>query len=146
MNLFFDTSALVKLFHEEVGSEAVAEMVCSPDNQIWVLELVRLEFLSAVFRRHRNHELDTAGLTEAISAFDEQICSFHLEPLGHATLREAELLLQQYGAEESLRALDALHLAACCLIAADGWVFVCADKTLCAVAEQAGLRTSNPID
>jgi len=53
MNLFLDTSALVKLFHEEEGSEIVKELILSGANSVWVLDLVRLEFLSAVLRRFR---------------------------------------------------------------------------------------------
>lgn len=51
MNLFFDTSALVKLFHDEPGSDRVIEMVSSDANEIWVLEIARVEFLSALFRK-----------------------------------------------------------------------------------------------
>ena len=50
MNLFFDTSALVKSFHEEEGSEVITQLLTSQGNEIWISELVRLEFMSALFR------------------------------------------------------------------------------------------------
>ncbi len=53
MNYFFDTSALVKLFHEETGSDIVEDLVNDQNNEIWVSELIRLEFLSSVYRRFR---------------------------------------------------------------------------------------------
>jgi len=144
MNLFFDTSALVKLFHEEEGSETVESLVSSPTNRFWVLDLVRLEFLSAIFRRYRNSEIDEDKLDQAISGFDEQLVSFNIEPLGQSVLREAESLLKSNGKENGLRALDALHLAACVIIMGDDWAFVCADKTLCKVADLNGIRVINP--
>lgn len=52
MKYFFDTSALVKLFQVEKGSEIVEEIVKDPDNDLWVLDLVRIEFLSSIYRRY----------------------------------------------------------------------------------------------
>ena len=34
MNLFFDTSALVKYFHAEAGTEIVVELIDNPENQV----------------------------------------------------------------------------------------------------------------
>ena len=49
MNLFFDTSALVKFFHEEEGTDIVTELILDRNNEVWISELGRLEFVSAVF-------------------------------------------------------------------------------------------------
>ena len=54
MILFFDTSALVKFFHEEKGSEVVTRLILSEDNEIWISVLARIEFLSALYRRLQN--------------------------------------------------------------------------------------------
>jgi len=43
MNLFFDTSALVKLFSNEQGSETVKELVTNPANPIYALDLAVIE-------------------------------------------------------------------------------------------------------
>lgn len=59
MILFFDTSALVKFFHNEEGTEVVTELINSQENEIWISELVRLEFVSAL---HRMRQLK--GLTQ----------------------------------------------------------------------------------
>jgi len=49
MNLFFDTSALVKFFHEEEGTDIITDLILEQNNEIWISELGRLEFISAVF-------------------------------------------------------------------------------------------------
>lgn len=54
MNFFFDTSARVKYFHEEEGTKLVTKRINSKDNEIWVLDLFRLEFIAALYRRFRN--------------------------------------------------------------------------------------------
>lgn len=46
MILFFDTSALVKVFHEEKGSEVVTSLIKAKDNEVWISELGRIEFLA----------------------------------------------------------------------------------------------------
>jgi predicted nucleic acid-binding protein len=53
--LFFDTSALVKYFHVEEGTEQVTALINDSHNEIWVLELARIEFISALFRKYRAH-------------------------------------------------------------------------------------------
>ncbi len=58
MNIFFDTSALVKFFHEEPGTEKVTDLINNPGNNIFVSDLARLEFVSALYRRYRNNEID----------------------------------------------------------------------------------------
>ncbi len=146
MNLFFDTSALVKLFHEEEGSEVVTRLITSDENKIWVLEVVRLEFFSAIFRRFRNMELNDTQLNEAISGFNEEMVSFNVEPLRQAIIKEAESLLNRYGKTQGLRTLDALHLGTFSLIAEEEWSFVAADENLCAMAQFIGFKTINPLN
>ena len=88
MILFFDTSALVKFFHNEDGTETVTNLLNSQENNIWISELAKLEFLSALHRRFRNNEIDENILKEAIEGFEEEINRFNIEPLSHATVRK----------------------------------------------------------
>lgn len=145
MKLFFDTSALVKFFHEEEGTEFVTTLIASQENEIWILELVCLEFMSALFRRFRNKEINDEQLTEAISGFNEEITLFNVEPLRQAIIKEAESLLKKYGKTQGLRTLDALHLGAFSLIAEDEWGFVAADDNLCKVARLIGFKAIHPL-
>jgi predicted nucleic acid-binding protein len=145
MILFFDTSALVKFFHEEKGSELVTRLILSKDNEVWISEIAKVEFLSAIFRRLRSKEINDAQLEEAIGGFDEQLSFFNVEPLGQAILKEAELLLKRYGKKRSLRSLDALHLGTFSLISEKGWWFVATDEVLCEIAEDMGFQTINPL-
>lgn len=144
MKLFFDTSALIKFFHEEEGTREVTKLITEEESEIWVSELVRIEFISALFRRLRNNEITEDKLNDAVTGFDEQIAFFNVEPLGHAVMKEAESLLKRYGKNQGLRALDALHLGTFSLISGDNWLFVAADKTLCDVVQLMGVKTINP--
>ena len=145
MILFFDTSALVKFFHEEKGSPLVTDLILSEDNQIWISELSKTEFLSTLFRRLRNQEISEEQLGKAITGFEEQIRSFNVEPLGHAILREAEDLLQRFGKTKRLRTLDAIQIGTFNLIAERDWRFVASDDILCDVVSGIGFETINPL-
>ena len=145
MNLFFDTSALVKFFHEEEGTDIVTELILDQNNEVWISELGRLEFISTVFRRFRNKELDEERLNTAVNSFENQISEFNIEPLGHAVLEEAELFIKNHGRAHGLKAMDALHLGSFSLIFEKDWSFVVADDNLCKVAEVVGFNTINPL-
>jgi len=145
MNLFFDTSALVKFFHEEEGTDIVTDLILEQNNEVWISELGRLEFISAVFRRFRNKELDEGQLNTAVGSFENQLAGFNVEPLGHAVLEQAELFIKKHGRTYGLKALDALHLGTFSLISEKDWSFVVADDNLCKVAELIGFTTMNPL-
>ena len=145
MNLFFDTSALVKFFHEEEGTDIVTELILNRNNEIWISELGRLEFISAVFRRFRNRELDEGQLNTAVDSFENQIAEYNVEPLGRAVLEEAESFIKNYGRTHGIKALDALHLGSFSLISEKDWSFVVADDNLCRVAKANGFNTINPL-
>ncbi|MDH7577609.1 MAG: type II toxin-antitoxin system VapC family toxin [Bacillota bacterium] len=146
MNIFFDTSALIKFFHEEPGTEKVTDLINNPGNNIFVSDLARLEFISALYRRYRNNEIDEQSLNEAISGFDEEYSSFHVEPLGNMVLQEAENLIKNYGKTYGLRTLDAIHLATFILIKEnDDWLFVASDDHLIDTAKALGALVFNPL-
>jgi len=145
MRLFFDTSALVKFFHEEEGTPAVTRLIVGENNEIWISELARIEFISALFRRARSGEVTEEQLSSALIAFEEQTESFNCEPIGHATMQEAESLIKQFGKASGLRTLDALQLGAFSLIAENDWVFVTSDNNLCHISELQGYKTINPL-
>ena len=145
MNLFFDTSALVKLFHEEPGSDLVESLIFNLENEVWVLALVKVEFASSLHRRYRNHELTDKQLEIALCGFNEQLQEFNVEPMGASVLEEAERLLEQHGKLEGLRALDALQLAAFSLLQDPSWHFVCADRKLLQIANKIGFNVIDPV-
>jgi len=145
MNLFVDTSALVKLFHEEEGTEFVTSLLTQPANSVWLLDLAKLEFLSAIYRRFRNGDLDESALVLALEGFEQELTRFHMEPLTHAIVEEAESLMRIHGKNAGLRTLDAIHLGCFCLISEMDWGFVSADTTLCEVARKMGFNALNPL-
>ena len=145
MIVFFDSSALVKLFHFEDGTTTVKELAEHNIDSLWILELARLEFKSALYRHVRRGEISENQLKEAITGFDVQTSLFHVEPLTRCVLLEGEALMERYGINNGLRTLDALHLGAFSLLADRDSLFVAADDNLCNVAKIAGFNVMNPL-
>ncbi len=145
MKYFFDTSAFVKFYHEEPGSIVVSNIIMNRDNQILLMELLKLEFSSAIYRRFRSKEINELDVESILKMFNEDLELFEVEPFTTEIVNDADRLLSIYGKEYGLRTLDALHLASCYLLADSNLVFVCSDTTLCAVAKHLNISTINPI-
>lgn len=145
MNLFFDTSALVKYFHNEEGTDFVTELINNEDNIIWILEIAHLELISAVFRRYRNNEIDDEQLKIALSGIEEEIVKFNVEPLNYFVVNEAVQLIVQFGKSYGLRTLDSLHVSSFKIIAEKDWKMVSSDDIMCTIIEKLGYSVINPV-
>lgn len=146
LNLFFDTSALVKIFHKEIGSDTVMKLIQLPDVNLWMSELAKLEFMSALHRRLRINELTENQLEEALNVFEKEWIRFRIEPLGSGILIEAQKLIKIHARKVGLRTLGALHLATFQLISEKGWKFVVADKILANTAMKLNTEVFNPLE
>jgi len=146
MILFFDTSALIKYFHREEGTEAVVSLISNPNNEVWVSELARLEFICAIYRRFRMKEINEDELNRVIEGFNEEYLNFKAKKIGTAVLNVAEELVKDLGKYLGLTSLDAIHLATFYLFRdLSEIVFVAADDILIRAAKQIGAKIINPI-
>ena len=130
MNLFFDTSALVKYFHLESGTDQVVELIDNTENQIWVSDLARIEFISAFYRKLRRGDIDSTQLEESLSSFDIEWDQFNQQSLSDTVITEADRLMRKKAPKYRLRALDALQLASFIVLAEKDWAFIVADGVL----------------
>ena len=137
---YFDTSALVKLYIEEQGTELLLELLDDPgQHQFAILSLSQVELRSALRRRESDGDLDGPVVAAVLEQFSlEMRTRFLNQPVSDAVLELAGQLLDHY----VLGAYDGLQLAGCLsLHAADGGpVFVSADRGLLDAAEQENLE------
>ena len=146
MILFFDTSALVKFFHREEGTDVVVSIISDLNNEIWVSELARLEFICALHRRFRINEINEEDLDQALDGFYKEYSRFNTKKIGRAVLNEAEVLVKRLGKTLGLRALDAIHLATFNLFnQLEEMPFVAADDILLTAARAIGAKVINPL-
>ena len=106
MIAFLDTSAVVKLYIQEVGSAFIREYVqgCSA---VLVSAVAYPEGRAALARSHRDGSLDLADYDAAKQGFDADWDRFVVLPAATPTLRLAGDLAERH----RLRGFDAVHLA-----------------------------------
>jgi len=141
--LFFDTSALVKRYYEEEGSEVADQLVEAEDNEIVITSLSVVETASAVRRKQNRGELSGEQVDRLLSVFfEEALDAFVILPMDESFSGTGPDLVLRDG----LRTLDSPQLAAALSIATrtSEPVFVCADRDLVEVAAEHGLETRNP--
>ena len=132
MKLFLDTSALIKAFHKEQGTETVVKLLSQENLSVWISDLTRIEFKSALYRRFNNNQITEPDLQTSFNGFNEYLNNISVEPLNSLTISEAEnLFLKNY--HYGLRTLDALQLSTFMLLSDNELIFVSADDKLCKV-------------
>lgn len=137
---YLETSALVKLYVRESGTERLLQLVRSANgNRFAVLSLCLVEFTSAIRRRQRAGDIDTKIAGLVLDRFHQHMeTKFLRQPLADSVLDNACEMVERY----FLRAYDAVHLSACLALkaisGADTPTFVSADRELlqAAVSEQ----------
>lgn len=147
MIYFLDTSALLKRYVEEKGSEHVRQLLTRPDLSFHQSFLTPLEMTSALYRRHRAGLLSNPELIQILNAY-----TAHTQDR-YATILHSDRLMNLAAAliaRRPLRTLDAIQLAAALTLQstfppdASPLTFVSADERLIAVARLENLLTDNP--
>lgn len=112
MNLFFDTSALVKFFIEEQGTEKVESLVLDKNNNLYIFELAEVEFYSALYKRLRMNELTHDDLELIFKEFKRDLSKFQMETFAPSIKEEAIEIIKRIGSTKmNVRTLDVLHLS-----------------------------------
>ena len=78
MNYFFDTSALVKHFYNEKGSDFVSDIILKKTNHIWISELAIIEIISAIYKKYRMKEINENNLNIAIKGIKLEVEYFYI--------------------------------------------------------------------
>ena len=134
---YWDASALVPLVVAEPSSDVLRRLAREGDVVTWCLSAV--EISSAIERRAREGALGAADRQSALATLAD-LAEVWTEITAVAAVRERACRLL---AVHSLRAADALQLAAALVAAGDrpaGHQFVCADGRLADAAEREGYR------
>ena len=146
MGVFYlDTSALVKLYVREPGTEQMLRLADpAGGHTLALLGLTRVEFRSAVRQRERAGDLAHDIAARLIDSLEEHLANFFVvQPLTDLVMQEAAALLDRH----ALRAYDAVQLAGCLMLRARlgrHATFVCSDRQLAKAAEDEGMKVLDP--
>ncbi len=138
---FFDTSAVVKRYHSEKGTEAIDRIFAENDRAIAISSVSLTETVSALNKKKEEKTISKEDLDIALSRFfHDAIKDFLILEIDDTHIKESIALVLK----RNLRTLDSLQLAVALSLKELKPVFVCADKRLVSVAEKEGLETINP--
>jgi uncharacterized protein len=137
---YWDSSAIVTLFVEQPCSRKYRELLERDQHVVTAWHAVP-ECASAFCRLRREGFLTESQLTELLTHLQAQAMSWYILASGsrleHLTLRMLRI--------HPLRAMDALHLAAACLVRGDevaSMGFFCEDARLTEAAAKEGFTQS----
>ncbi len=138
---FLDTSAVVKRYHSEKGTETIDRIFAEDDRAIIISTISMTETVSALSKKKQEKTISKEDLKAALSRFfHDAIKDFLVLQIDDAHIKESIVLVLK----RNLRTLDSLQLAVALGLKELNPVFVCADKKLVSVAEKEGLKTINP--
>lgn len=132
MNVFLDSSALVKRYIEEAGSNRVDDILASA-SAVGASVLAPTEVISALCRRRRETRLSARQYAGAKRALASDLADVTLIGISEDVIRIAISAIQRW----PLRSADALHVACAAAWSAD--LFVTADETQLRAARGSGL-------
>lgn len=137
---FADSSALVKLYADEPGADAVRSLPLLVASQ-----LARVEVPAALWRKHRLGELSSGDTAVLVGAFEADYFGTDEEPQRFVIVAATAQVLDdaaRLAGVHGLRAYDAVQLASATgtkAVAAEGLRLAAFDETLCAAAAAEGL-------
>ena len=152
--LFLDTSAFVKLYFKETGSEAMLSRVKASRQLFTASVLSFAEVHSAIARKYREKQISVKELSRLRSSFERDWETLiNAIELNRQTLAAVPKLVEQF----PLRAADAIHLSTALWLkdnmdaekySGEGSVleFAAADQILGEIARRYGLQVFNPED
>jgi uncharacterized protein len=143
---YLETSALVKLYVREPGTERLLSLAArSSANRLVILSLAQVEFRSALRRRERNGEIPALVANQLLDLFKQHAESrFVTQAVTDFVIDLASALVDRHG----VRAFDAIQLAGYMAlktsVGAEAPIFVCADHGLLSAAKLEGVPILDP--
>ncbi len=137
---YFDTSVLVKLYHDESGSDEMEKIFSSESTLINISEIAVIELYSALYRLFRMKEISKDALEASSRSFEED-CKYRfvINPVDSNATGQAKEMIKRYGDKKSIRTLDAIQLSISLNNEKDV-IFVSADKVLTNIAGKENLE------
>ena len=144
MIYYLDSSALVKRYAAESGSDKVAALI-EGEHKIAVSWLAIPETLSAVARRAKGGSISADDLAAIRSQFNQDMQRFLIVEVSGTPVDGIEILI----ARHALRGADSIHLSAALWLGKatkSPVVFVASDNELLSAARSERIKTFNPAE
>ena len=146
MKIFLDTSALIKLYHREHGTDELEELFSSSKiTTVYLSEIAKIEFASTVWKKVRTKEISEPAAQTTLELFEEDFGKYTFIATDSIVIEQARFLISKYGMS-GLRTLDGIQLSTAVLISDQVDMFFTSDKLLKSLFEAENLKTELPND
>ena len=145
---FFDTSAIVKRYHREDGSDFIDRLFTEADTEFVISDISIIEFYSALSLKIRVGEINEENFMSLRKLFSHDIkrCLYKVAEFANAEKLESTKLLLKYAKKHSLKTLDAMQLSVVkSANEPELKAVVCADEKFCKIIALEGFPVINPI-
>lgn len=144
MMIFMDTSAWVKYFIEEDGTEEIQKFILNESdaktNVFGASAVTYAEMLATLRRSFEGKRVTEDEYNQAVIAFKEQWENIDIPEVNDSLIEKSGALAQKY----TLKGCDAFQLASALSLRAD--IFVNSDYDLHNAARNSGLTVWDPVD
>lgn len=148
MNFFLDTSALLKLYHDEEGTENLWNLLIenSSDLFLTISDLTPIEFHSALLKRVRMEEIGLDTAIKIFTNFSKDLELMNIIEIDRSIKNFAVDLLKEHASTKTLKTLDALQLSSA-IISNNNFTidyFIASDRRFLDLA-RLFFKTHNPV-
>lgn len=144
MKVFFDTSSLFKLYHQEMDSGEIETLFTDHKvTDVFLSELCKVEFMSTVWKKVRVQDITGWQANVIIESFEQDFGRYTFVQIDNILIEQARGLLVKYGAQ-GLRTLGSIQLSTAVLIRNKADLFKSFDKLLKSFMDLESLPTEKP--
>ena len=143
-----DTSAIVKRYHVEDGSDIIDGLFTQAELEFVISDISIIEFYSVLSLKVRVGEIDEENFVSLRKLFSQDIKRglYEVVEFTNAEKLESTKLLLKYAKKHSLKTLDAIQLSVMKAVKRpEVKAVICADEKFCKVITLEGFRVINPI-
>lgn len=140
MRYYFDTSALLKRYIKEPGSEVIDDTI-DKAHEILVSAFTHIEAISALRRLLSEGKICKDDYNNIKSELNKDFKDFTILPILQETLNKAYQIVDA----EDLRTLDAIQLATVIIASENIDILVAADQRLLSAANNNNIVTIDPL-
>jgi len=147
VTFYFDTSAIVKRYHREMGSEVLDKVFGLKEHEFVTSYWTVLEFTVAFSARMRRKALSKNAFNVVMSRFLRDVLDdFTITSVNDELIASATPLAVKYSlpSADCLQLVSAISLKRALEYEKEKLVLLCSDKDLCRAAQKEGIESINP--
>lgn len=140
MNVFFDTSALIKRYIDEPGTSLI-ENIFRESDSIFVSAISEIEAHSTFKRLLVEKAVSPSDYLVLKEEFGMDFRHFNVIPMDDPVIENAKKMIENH----RLKTLDSIQLGSALSLIDEIDAFICSDEKLIRAAKKEGFETVNPL-